>query len=166
MLKPVNIADLKVNPFEMIGKEWFLVTGGNASNFNMMTAAWGALGFIWDKPMAFTAIRKSRYTYSFLEDSEYCTLSFFGKDRRDALKLCGAKSGRDIDKVKETGLTPKAADCGAVYFEEAELVLVCKKMYYDDFKMENLLAEEAKRFYPTEDYHRFYIGEIVQVLSR
>jgi flavin reductase (DIM6/NTAB) family NADH-FMN oxidoreductase RutF len=101
-----------------------------------------------------------------MDYGKYYTLSFYGEKYRDALFLCGSKSGRDIDKAKESGLTPCLTDCGAVYFEEAELVIVCKKIYFHDFEPENFLTPEIAGVYEHGDYHRMYVGEIVEVLQK
>ena len=87
--------------------------------------------------------------------------------RRTALQFCGTRSGRDHDKAAETGLTPVETDRGNVIFEEARLVIECRKIYEDDLRKKNfLLPEVAKKHYPKDDFHRFYMGEIVNVLSR
>ena len=68
--------------------------------------------------------------------------------------------------MKECGFTPAFTDNGAVYFEEADLVIVCKKLYYDDFKPDNFLDERIKDNYNPDDYHRIYIGEIIEALKK
>ena len=81
--------------------------------------------------------------------------------------LCGSKSGRDVDKVKECGFTVAGAACGAPYFEEAGLVLVCKKAYWQDMDPTHFLDGELDgKWYPERDYHRIFIGEIVEVLKK
>jgi len=142
-----------------------LITAGDDKGFNTMTASWGGLGVLWNKSVAFTFIRKQRYTYEFTEDNDLFTLCFFDEDYRNALSICGSKSGRDIDKVKETGLTPVHID-GTTYFDEARLVLVCKKQYFQDIDPKNFLNADIEKNYPAKDYHRMYIGEIVKVLVR
>ena len=101
-----------------------------------------------------------------MDNGEYYTLSFYEEEFRKQLNICGSKSGRDTDKVTECGFTPAFASTGAVYFEEAELVLVCKKIYTEDFKKENFLSPEVAGIYKTGDYHRMYIGEIIEVLKK
>ena len=93
-----------------------LVTAGNAEKFNMMTASWGGLGFLWNRPVAFVFIRPQRYTFDFVERNEGFTLSFFGEEYRKVLQLCGTKSGREIDKVAETKLTPICNSIGKYGF--------------------------------------------------
>lgn len=159
----VDLKQLPDNPFRLIGDQWTLVTAGSADSFNTMTASWGGVGVLWNKPVATIYIRPQRYTYEFLEKSDTFTLSFFSEQYRSALKLCGAKSGREVDKVKETGLTPVTEE-GSVYFDEARLVFVCKKLYFDDIKPENFYTPDLEINYPNRDYHRMYIGEIQKAL--
>ena len=113
----------KENAFEMIGKEWMLVTAGDESRFNTMTASWGGLGWLWNKPVAFVFIRPERYTHEFIEASTRLTLSFYPEECRKALQLCGTRSGRDTDKVAATGLQPVTLPSGAVTFAQARLSL-------------------------------------------
>jgi flavin reductase (DIM6/NTAB) family NADH-FMN oxidoreductase RutF len=82
------------------------------------------------------------------------------------LNLCGTKSGREVDKVAVTGLTPVQAQNGAIYFAQARLVFVCNKIYHDNIDPQNFLDPTIERNYPIKDYHRVYMGEIVQCLSR
>ena len=127
--KKITTEELTANPFKLIGKDWMLITAGDKEKFNTMTASWGGVGIMWGKPVATAYIRPQRYTFEFIENGDYYTQSFFDEEYRDALKFCGSKSGRDYDKVKETGLTPVVDDeTGAVYFKEAKLVFICKKM--------------------------------------
>jgi flavin reductase (DIM6/NTAB) family NADH-FMN oxidoreductase RutF len=160
------VKELGGNVFELIGDKWMLITGGDKTGFNTMTASWGGLGVLWQKAVAFCFVRPSRYTRKFMDDGNCYSLSFYGEKYRDMLNLCGSKSGRDIDKVKAAGLTPCCADCGAVYFQEADLVVVCKKIYIHDIEPENLLAPEIAAVYQDGDYHRMYVGEIVEVLTK
>ncbi|MBQ5373195.1 MAG: flavin reductase family protein, partial [Bacteroidaceae bacterium] len=46
--------------FHLIGKEWMLITAGNIKHFNTMTASWGGLGWLWNKPVAFIFVRPER----------------------------------------------------------------------------------------------------------
>lgn len=162
----IKPSELKGNPFDMIGKQWMLLTCGNEDNFNTMTANWGAVGVLWHKPVLHCYIRPSRYTYDFMENSDYFTASFYPEKYREQLNICGTQSGRDLDKVRATGFTPATADCGAVYFEEAEVVFVCKKIYYQDIDKDHFLASYIGNNYKNEDYHRLYTAEIVEVLVR
>lgn len=156
--------EISGNTFELIGDKWMLITAGNSEGFNMMTASWGGLGVLWGKPVSFAFIRPARHTFGFMEKGDYYTLSFYGEEYRKQLNLCGTKSGRDTDKVAETGFTPTFSDEGAPYFAEAELVLVCRKMYADDINPEMFADKSIEKWY-NDDYHRVYVGEITEVLE-
>lgn len=166
MLHSVDPKQLNENVFSLIGDKWMLITAGNGEQCNTMTASWGGLGVIWGAPAAICYIRPQRYTKEFVDREEYFTLTFFGEEWRKALSLCGSKSGRDTDKVKECGFTVKTAACGAPYFEEAELVLVCRKRFAQDMDPANIPQDIKEKWYPNQDYHTMYIGEIVEALKK
>ena len=134
-----------------------------APGFNTMTASWGGLGILWERKVATCYIRPTRYTFEFTERSPYFTLSFFDEKHRKKLTYCGTHSGRNTDKVREAGLTP-VKEGGFVYFEEARLVLACRKLYYQDIGPERFLDPMIENMYPQKDYHRMYVGEIVKCL--
>ncbi len=169
-MKEVTIeAIAQENAFELIGKEWMLVTGGTKDNFNMMTASWGGIGWLWNKPVAFIFIRPERYTYPLIEKNDHLTLSFLGHDEamRKVYNFCGSKSGRDFDKVKETGLTPIETEHGAITYEEARLTIEGRKMFRSKFTPEEFLDKAAlERWYndqPGGSLHTMYIVEIEKV---
>lgn len=160
-MKKTNIAELKENAIHLFNNRWALITAGKGNNYNTMTASWGALGELWNKDVCFCFIRPQRYTYEFIEKEEYFTVSFFSEEYKKALAYCGKYSGRDVDKAKETGLTPKFSG-EWVSFEEAEIVLVCKKLAFQDISPEGFIDPSIdSSCYPAKDYHRMYIGEIV-----
>lgn len=118
-MQELAIKDLTENFFEAIGKEWMLVTSGSKEKFNTMTASWGGIGFLWNKAVAFIFIRPERYTYEFIEKNDMLTLSFLGSGNRSIYNICGSKSGRDTDKIKESGLLPLTTPDGNMTFEQA-----------------------------------------------
>ena len=170
MKKTTIEALAREDAFRLIGKEWMLVTGGTLENgYNTMTASWGGIGWLWNKPVAFVFIRPERYTYDFVEHNDYLTLSFLGmeKEMREALNLCGTVSGRERDKVAECGLTPVATEHGAVAFEQARLVVEGRKLMRTEMKAENFLDKEVlARWYndrPGGSLHTVYVVEIENV---
>lgn len=158
--------ELSGNTFKMIGSDWMLISAADGEKFNTMTASWGGMGVLWSKPVCFVFIRPQRYTYEFTEKSERMTLSFFGGENREALTLCGRKSGRDCDKVAEAGLTPMWVGDAAPAFEEAAVILECKKLYCDDIKEEKMLDPSIMKNYAAKDFHRMYVCEVERVLVR
>ena len=163
-IKPEEIGD---NPFKLVGSDWMLITAGPPDAYNTMTASWGGLGVIWNRNVCWCVIRPVRYTYEFMEKAESFTLSFFDEQYRDALNLCGSKSGRDVDKAAATGLTPIAGTLpGTTCFAQARLVIACRKIYYQDLIPGQFLDPGIEGNYPQKDYHRMYFGEIKNCLVR
>lgn len=165
-LKAVTVYDIPDNVFKLIADDWMLITAGTPDSFNTMTASWGGLGELWHRKIAICYIRPTRYTFHFMDKLPYFTLSFFEETHRSVLKLCGTKSGRDIDKMRGIGLTPRVSERGAVYYEEARLVLECSTVYTHDLDPHSFLDPTIENEYPRKDYHRMYIGHILTVLMK
>ena len=161
----IDPQEIKDNVFQRIGRDWMLITAGKEGRFNTMTASWGGLGVLWNAPVSFAFVRPSRYTYGFMEEEKYYSLSFFDIGWRRALQICGSKSGRDCDKVKEAELSARF-DASAPYFDEADLSLVCRKLYSQDLDPARFLDPAIGGNYKDGDYHRMYVGEITKVLLR
>lgn len=163
MQKEINIRELKDNFVKMISNDWALLTAGKSDDFNTMTVSWGGIGELWNKDVCFVFVRPQRYTYEFMEKNGYFSLSFFGGEYKKELGVCGSKSGRDIDKISETGFSP--IDLGkAVGFEQAKVNIVLKKLAYQDMKPDGFIDESIMNNYANNDFHRVYIGEIVKVI--
>ena len=150
--------NISYNPFKKFHEQWGVVTAGTKEKFNSMTISWGSMGTIWGKPMITVFIRPTRYTYEFIKSNEYFTVSFFDEKYREKLSLIGNKSGRDIDKVKETGFTPKFLDKGITY-EEASETFVLKKWYFQ-FMDASQIPDDVKKVYytPGDETHYMFIG--------
>lgn len=163
----IKAEELKDNPFELIGKQWMLITAGNEEKCNTMTASWGGVGIMWGKPTATAYIRDSRYTKEFLDNGDLFSLSFLNEDYRDALNYCGSHSGRgEEDKFAAAGLT-KAFRHDIPYPDEANLVFLCRKMaavpVSEDSFIDSTLMD---KWYSDHDMHMMYVGEIVEVTAR
>lgn len=165
-MKEINVSQLQDNLFDAIGKEWMLVTAGTAEKFNTMTASWGGTGILWGKPVAFLFIRPERYTYEFIEKGETLTLSFLGEENKDIHKVCGSKSGRDTDKIAETGLQPIVTESGNIIFRQARLTLECRKLYADMIEPDKFMDTSLiGRWYGEGhgNFHKMYVVEIEHV---
>ena len=162
--REVSLCDLPDNMFGRIGSGWMLVTAGQKGACNTMTASWGQMGWLWNKPVATAYIRPSRYTKEFVDREERFSLSFFEPGtRRNELNLLGTKSGRDGDKIAEAGLAVMELD-GVAAFEEANLVFICRKLYAQTMQGGSFLDERTDKVnYPAKDYHTMYIGEVEKV---
>lgn len=164
LLRPVDPRVVADNAFKLIADDWMLITAGEIDSFNTMTASWGALGELWHRKICICFVRPTRYTYEFMEKSDVFTLSFFDEKYRAALDFCGKVSGRTYDKAKQAGLTPILSEQGGVYFTQARLVFVCRKVYAAHLDPKLFLSPDIEENYPDKDYHRMYIGEILKCL--
>ena len=165
--KEIAIEELVFNPFQKISKEWMLITAGDEKKSNTMTASWGGLGIMWGKNIATAYIRPQRYTKEFVDANDTFTLSFLPEEYRQALKVCGSVSGKDVDdKWAEAGIHPYYID-GTTAVEEADLIFVCKKQYHQLMLPECFDEKENdEKWYPSKDYHMMYMAEIVKVLKK
>lgn len=166
--KPISFDAFNINPFHLFHNQWFLLTCGDFSSghYNSMTIGWGSLGIMWSKPFAQVVVRPGRYTFEFMNRYDSGTLCCFGEPYREALSLLGTRSGRDGDKIKESGLTPiTSVNISAPGFAEADLILECKKMYWQDLDNSHFLLPEIEEKYPEKDYHRMFFGEIVGIFG-
>ncbi|MCC8023360.1 MAG: flavin reductase [Clostridiales bacterium] len=161
----IGIRDVKENVVKLICDDWALLTAGTQDAYNTMTVSWGAVGELWAKDAVFVFVRPQRHTMQFVEGNDTFSLSFFEEARRSALKLCGSKSGRDLDKAAAAGITP-AFDCEAPYFEEAKLVVLCRKLAAQNLDPASFLDSAVEKCYPEQDYHRMFVGEITGVLRK
>lgn len=165
MFRSVKPEEWQDNPIALIGEDWALLTAVKPDgSSNPMTVSWGGVGVLWHKPVCTVYIRPQRYTHEFSEAGNLISLCFFPPEKKDVLAYCGRTSGRDADKVKECGLTP-VSENGHVYYEEARVALLCRKIYVDKIKPEGFLeAEPREHYYPEKDYHTVYVCEIEKVL--
>jgi flavin reductase (DIM6/NTAB) family NADH-FMN oxidoreductase RutF len=162
-IEPVQMND---NVFDLIANGWFLLTAGDNDDFNTMTASWGGLGELWNRKVSFVFVRPQRYTWQFTERNNLYTMSFFDEEHREALNYCGSHSGRDVDKIRQTGLTPFSPKEGATAFLEARMIMVCRKLYHQDLDSDRFLEGWIDGLYPAKGYHRMYVGEIERLLVR
>ncbi len=162
-IKPEEIGD---NPFTLIGQNWALLTATKPDgSYNCMTASWGGVGILWGKPVCYLFVRPQRYTHEFTEAGNRLTACFFTEEYKKALALCGKVSGRDTDKVAACGFTPVMED-GAVYYKEARLALVCRKLYTGKIDPDGFAERELLHNYVAGDYHTVYVYEIEGVLLK
>ena len=162
MFKEITARELKENLIKKISEEWMLITAGSKEKYNMMTASWGFMGEMWGEDSVAVVVRPERYTMDFIESSDYFTLTFFG-DNKVIHKVCGSKSGRNVDKTALTGLSPVASD-NYVYFKEARLVLIIKKKYVQPMDKQFLIDKSIdEKWYQNGGWHNLIIGSIERI---
>ncbi len=163
-LQSISAYEFRPKINTLFGDNWFLLSAGQFAKqqFNCMTISWGSMGVMWQKPFVQVVVRPSRFTHEFMESNSDFTLCAFPEQYKKALQLLGSKSGREGDKIKESGLTPcKSTLVSAPSYVEANLVIECKKIYTDVFRPQNFLDPSIEAQYPIGDYHQVYFGEIL-----
>jgi flavin reductase (DIM6/NTAB) family NADH-FMN oxidoreductase RutF len=164
--KEIKPEELNKSTFKLIGKDWMLVTAENDDKVNTMTASWGGFGVMFNKNVVYIVIRPQRYTKEFVDSSDTFSLTFFDESFRKQLSYLGTISGKDEDKISKSNLTIQH-ESNTPYFEEANTVIICKKIYAQDFKPECFISSELEqKVYPEKDYHTFYIAEVEKILVK
>ena len=166
-LHPVDFKTLTPEIFQIFGTQNALLTAGDRDVCNTMTIGWCQLGRLWSIPVCTVYVRPERYTYAFMESHDYFTVSVLPLSDRQTAQVCGTKSGRDIDKIKECGLTLRRGAGDAPFFDEAEWVLVCRKLYAQDLDESCVLDERVLHHYGAKGgWHRAYTGEVVEAYTK
>ena len=162
--KEVELKEVQIDAFEKLSKEWMLITAGAVEDCGTLTASWGGFGYLWNKNVTTTYIRPQRNTKKYVDQCDTFTLTFFDESYRDALKFCGTVSGKaNPNKIKESGLTAFEVD-GTVAFEEANMIIVCRKLYGEALKPECFTDTKLEgSIYPEKDYHTMYVSEILKI---
>ena len=162
----VDVTKLSLEPVDMWMNKWFILTAGSIDDCNMMTVAWGSIGCMWGRPFAQIVVRPQRYTYQYTESSDSFTLCSFPEKYRDDLQTLGTLSGRDCDKLSKTALTLRAStQVTAPCYNEASLILECRKIYCQDIDPKGFIDGSIQETYAQHDYHRAYFGQILAAFA-
>ncbi len=164
--KEISPKELQENTFKLIGKDWMLVSAESNGLVNTMTASWGAMGVMWAKNVVFVVLRPQRYTKELVDESGRFSLTFYNDEFKSKLNYLGTVSGRDEDKIQNSGLSLEFYD-GIPYFNEARLAVFCKNLYKQKYAPENFVDEKLiDLWYQKSDFHTLYIAEIEKVLVK
>lgn len=166
--REIKPAEWQENVFEMLDKDWCLLTADGDDRPNTMTVSWGGVGIMWHKPVAFVVVRPERYTHELIEKGSAFSLTVFDTEYKKMLGYCGSVSGRNEDKIAKCGLTVQRQN-GTPYFAEARLALICRKLTRTPLQKENFLGNDAltDQWYGAKGgYHDLYIAEIESILVK
>ena len=149
---------------ENLYKQGAFLTVGDKEKYNTMTISWGSVGLMWRKKMFIAMVRESRYSSEFLDLGKSYTVSIPRENEmKEALGICGSKSGRDIDKEKEANIKiVKSKEVQAPIVYGCEKYYECKIVFKQEMDLNNMSDEMKEQFYnASETKHVFYFGEIV-----
>lgn len=161
-IEPSEVED---NFVKLLHENMGLLTVGAPGQTNSMTIGWGTFGTLWSVPVFNVYVSEDRYTHGLMETSDTYTVSFLSREHRDDVIYLGTHSGRDGDKISQTSLTLKYTESGTPYFEEAFLIIECRKQYGAPFDSSRL-GEIPSGFYDKTHVgiHSAYVGQIMQIL--
>lgn len=166
-IKEIKPTEIKENAVELFDEKWALVTAGVPGDVNTMTISWGSLGELWNRPVVTVYVSSSRYTHEFMEKNDHFTVAFFPPECRRALQYLGSHSGRDGDKIKDSGLKLEWLESGLPAFEEADMVIEARKIYGAPFSLEGFGDVPAELYASGRmGVHSEYVGEIEHVWVR
>ncbi len=169
-MKEINFETLNDNAARLIGKQWMMITAGSDTNkCNTMTASWGGLGYMWNRPVAYVFVRPNRHTAGLINENESFTLSFMPENYRQDLMYCGRNSGRDGNKFEQCALKPMALPSGLIALDDADLILECRKMYVQELKAEGFCdwSEVSPQWYEEGNpLHVMYVAELSHCWQR
>lgn len=164
-MKETKPEALHENVFDLIGRQWMLISASAEGKTNTMTASWGGFGILWNKKVATIYVRPQRYTRTFIDAQDYVSLSFFDESWRPQLSYLGTVSGRDEPKIEKAGLHL----CGnekAPCFREARLTIIARKLYAQQMEANCFLDDTiCPAHYPNHDLHIQYVVEIEKILT-
>ncbi len=167
MKRKIQIWDYAGQILEQTGKGILLTTKAEGQ-VNTMTIGWGTIGIQWSKPVFIAFVRQSRFTKELLDKNGEFTVNIpVGEFDKQILGLCGTKSGRDVDKIAQLGLTLEAPTTVSVPgIRELPLTLECRVIYRQDQVLEQLEQESRSHYYAPgsadeNDYHTAFYGQIL-----
>ena len=137
---------------------------------NAMTIGWACLGIEWGKPMLVVYVRDSRFSKELLEANPNFTVCFpEGEECKSILKVCGRQSGRDVDKIRELGLTlEEPAANGVPGVKELPLTVECRVVFRKRQEPETMDPQLLRSWYSGAaegNFHTAYYGEIVSMYN-
>ena len=164
MKQPIHLWDYAGQILEQTGKGILLTTKANGQ-VNTMTIGWGTLGIEWGKPIYTVFVRQSRHTKALLDKNGEFTVNIpVDAIDKNILSICGTKSGRDMDKIAQLGLTLEDPETISVPgIKELPLTLECKVIYKQDQVLDAVEDSCRSRYYAPgtaneDDYHTAYYG--------
>ncbi len=163
---PIGTFDAVAETMKALSAGGCLLVAGS-ERVNPMTIGWGEIGIVWGKPVFTVLVRPSRFTFGLMEGADEFSVNVPGEGLAEACMLCGTRSGRDIDKMAEAGLTaepgialdvPTIAEC-PVHYE-------CRIVHRNKVDPATLAEEVKASAYAGGDFHTLYWGEIAGVFRR
>ena len=141
----------------------FLLVADQKGKHNVMTIGWACLGIVWGEPVLEVLVRPSRHTFGLMEAAKHFSLNVPIGKLQKKLAFCGAKSGRDTDKLEACGLRllPGLTKDVSV-IDGCDLYFECRTIHKTQVVKENLDPALVRQYYPGDDFHTVYSGKVLE----
>ena len=148
-----------------------LAAASKSGHANVMTIGWATFGIVWNRPVCMVMIRPTRYTFALIEESGAFTVNVPTPGMDDVLDFCGYNSGRDVDKIRALGLAFSPAKMtDNVSLDDCSLTYECRVVGKHDLSPKTLAEDVLLNHYrggaQEGNYHRIYVGEILNIQKR
>lgn len=161
----VNLKNFAEETIDKLGDPGLLLVGAKKNGkANAMAISWGFVGFLWRKPVFVVAVRPSRFTHEFIEQTGEFTVNVPKEGMEETVNYCGEVSGRKHDKFKKCKLTLVAGKkVKSPVIKQCKIHYECKVMYRFKVKRDLIPTVMRRKFYPKGNYHTLYFGQILAV---
>ena len=171
MKRKIDVFEYAKDITTVISKGILITT--KANKINAMTIGWGSLGIEWGLPIFTAYVRTGRFTAEQLQKNPEFTINIpVGDFNKKILGVCGSKSGRDIDTIKELNLIlVEGSQVSVPAIKELPLTLECKVIYRQTQVLSEIPADIQNSCYPQDvpstfpmankDVHIAFYGQIV-----
>jgi len=163
--------ELNDNVFKLFSEDFTVITAGDSTYYNSMTAGWGGIGILNRVPAIYCVLRANRYTLELIKKDSTYTMSFFPDEHKDQVFFLGSKSGRNTQKMQETTLSAVQTPSGNMTYKEARLVFECRLAQITTVSPNDFYYKEHKEliedgYAEANDYHKMVFGEITKIWVR
>jgi len=126
--------------------------GDRDGNYNMLTVAWTGT-VCSDPPMLYISVRKERFSHHIISDTGEFFVNLTTEALAYAADRCGVKSGRDVDKFSDTGLTAKMGCLKyAPMIEESPVCIACRVVRVEELGSHDMFIADVAGVYADEKY--------------
>jgi len=138
-----------------------LVSVGRDGRPNAMTIGWWLFGWFYHgNPVSVVAVRPACHTFKLLDEVPEFVVGVPTDEIAEAVKVCGSKSGRDMDKFKECGLTAiPSKHVRPPSVKECSLNIECR--IYHAQRPPHMILTPEHRQKPVEMQHTIYFAEVL-----
>lgn len=128
-------------------------TADRSGKTNILTVAWTGT-ICTNPPMVYISVRPERYSYQMIKESGEFVINLTTESLIRATDYCGVRSGRDVDKWKETGLTPLKAETlsYAPAIEESPVSIECRVAEVKELGSHHMFLAEVTAVQVDESY--------------